>query len=176
MKIVIASLLTYLATTSLVWGQDPPSRPDRKPYQTHMEQNIDNHQVGWIDLTINKGGQGTLTATFSNGKQWAGNNFYSITSLRRKNDSIIYAVLQEKGLDGSGMGHAREGSVTNEFTLSKEQFDDLDHVAIQMGVRNCGMKMIEMHNFNDWKFALQPCEKPDMPAPTGRSPNPRTVR
>jgi hypothetical protein len=138
------------------------------PYKTHIEQNIDNHQVGWIDLDIAATGEVAVTASFSNGKQWSGNNFYSITRFRGKDGTLIKSVLQEKGLDGSGGGHAREGRVTNNFAFTSEQLANFDHVELQMGVRNCGMELIEMHNLNDWTFRTKKCEEPAAAAPSLR--------
>jgi hypothetical protein len=138
------------------------------PYKTHIEQNIDNHQVGWIDLDIAPTGEVALSATFFNGKQWSGNNFYSITRFRGKDGTLIKSVLQEKGLDGSGGGHAREGRVTNNFGFTSEQLANFDHVELQMGVRNCGMELIEMHNLNDWTFRTKKCEEPAATGPVPR--------
>jgi hypothetical protein len=152
---VAIALATFAVTPSLAMTY---------PYHLHQEQNIDDHQVGWIDLDINSNGTGLLTASFSNGKQIAGNNFYSIAVLRRKDGTIIdHPILQEKGLDGSWGGHAREGHVTNTLTLNAEQLASFDHVELKMGVRNCGMTVVEMHNLNDWTFSTQKCDPPAAP-------------
>ena len=36
------------------------------PYKLHREQNIDTHQVGWIDLMIDAQGNGSLTDSWTN--------------------------------------------------------------------------------------------------------------
>jgi hypothetical protein len=170
---VLAAFAAIVLATFAVTSQ---ARAVTYPFQIHQEQNIDSHQVGWIDLAIDPSGKGSLTAGFSNGKQWAGNNFYAITALRGKDGAVIWATIQEKGLDGSGMGHAREGRVTTNFALTKEQLDNFDHVElVKVGVRNCGMRVIEMHNLNDWTFATKPCEVPDTPKTAPARPS-RIVR
>src|SRR5262249_28559726 len=167
-----AFFATMVLATFAVTSQ---ARAVTYPFQIHQEQNIDNHQVGWIDLAIDPSGNGSLTAGWSNGAQWRGNNFYAITALRGKDGAVIWATIQEKGLDGSGMGHAREGRETTNFALSKEQLDNFDHVELKMGVRNCGMRVIEMHNLNDWTFTTKPCEVPDTPK-TAPAPPSRIMR
>jgi len=111
------------------------------PYEVHREQNIDKNQIGWIDLTVDAPGQGSLTHSWSNGKRISGNTFYSIVALVSKNGKAIYSDKQTKGLDGSGGGHAREGHVTTTFALKKEEMDELDHVVLKMGAMNCGMEI-----------------------------------
>jgi hypothetical protein len=138
------------------------------PYRTHIEQNIDHHQSGWIDVVIDETGKVSITAGFSNGKQFAGNNFYSIATLLAKDGSVLHSVLQEKGLDGSWGGHARESRVTNEFTLTPEKLANFDRIALKMGTRNCGMKVIEMHNLTDWTFSTDKCVVPEVPRPAFR--------
>jgi hypothetical protein len=136
------------------------------PIKVHREQEIDRHQVGWIDVTIQDSGKVVVAGGFSNGKQLAGNNFYGITSFVRKDGSVIHNVLQEKGLDGSWGGHAREGRVTNEFTMTPEQLAEFDHITYRAGVRNCGMKVVEMHNLNDWTFSTDKCTPPAITQPS----------
>jgi hypothetical protein len=150
--VTAATPLTGLATTY--------------PYRTHIEQNIDHHQVGWIDVAIEATGKVSITAVFSNGKQFAGNNFYSIATFLGKDGAVLHSVLQEKGLDGSWGGRAREGRVTSEFTLSPEKLADFNRIALKMGTRNCGLKVVEMHNLNDWTFSTDKCAVPDVPRPS----------
>jgi hypothetical protein len=88
------------------------------PYRCHQEQNIDTHQVGWIDLTLDAQGHGSLTDSWSNGKQTSGNTFYAVV-LVGKDGKVVYSDKQTKGLDGSWGGLAREGQVTTNFTLTK---------------------------------------------------------
>ena len=111
------------------------------PYKLHQEQNIDTHQVGWIDLTIQAQGYANLTVNWSNGKRTSGNTFYAIVVLVGKDGKAIHSDKQTKGLDGSWGSHAREGHVTTSVFLNKEQMDNFDHVALRMGVMNCGMEL-----------------------------------
>ncbi|SED72776.1 hypothetical protein [Bradyrhizobium erythrophlei] len=111
------------------------------PYKIHREQNIDAKQVGWIDLTIDPQGHGTLTQSWSNGKRTSGNTFYGIVVLVGRDGRPIYSDKQTNGLDASWGGHAREGHVTTTFSLDKAQMDDFDQVTLKMGVMNCGMKL-----------------------------------
>ncbi len=111
------------------------------PYKLHQEQNIDTHQVGWIDLMIDAQGHASLTDSWSNGKRTSGNTFYAIVVLVGKDGKAIHSDKQMKGLDGSWGGHAREGHVTTNFSLNKAQMDNFHHVALKMGVMNCGMEM-----------------------------------
>jgi hypothetical protein len=138
------------------------------PYKLHQEQNIDTHQVGWIDLTIDAQGQGSLTDSWSNGKQISGNTFYSIVVFVGKDGKPIYANKQTKGIDGSYGGHAREGHVTTSFTLTKEQMDAFDHVALKMGAMNCGIQLSSFHccdNGIEVGFSGRPCNVPAVPHP-----------
>jgi hypothetical protein len=138
----------------------PAATAETTRYVRHIEQEIDTHQVGWIDVDVRLDGKVTLHAGFSNGKQWAGNNFYAITTFRGKDGKVIKSVSQAKGLDGSMMGHAREGDVTNTFMLTPSELLNFDHVEFQAGVTNCGMEVFSMHNLNDRTFTTRKCEKP----------------
>jgi hypothetical protein len=111
------------------------------PYKIHLEQNIDTHQVGWIDLTIDSQGHASLTDSWSNGKHTSGNTFYAIVVLVGKDGKPIRSDKQTKGLDGSWGGHAREGHVTTTFILDEAQRENFDHIALKMGVMNCGMEL-----------------------------------
>ena len=136
------------------------------PYQLHQEQNIDSHQVGWIDLTIDAQGRGSLTQSWSNGKQTSGNTFYGIVVLRGKDGRVLYADKQTKGLDGSWGGHAREGHVTTGFTLNSEQMAELDHVDLKMGTMNCGMELTSVQfkdNGVEMGFSSKRCDVPNAP-------------
>jgi hypothetical protein len=119
-----------------IWASIGSAEAVTYPYKLHQEQNIDTHQVGWIDLTIDAQGHASLTDSWSNGKQTSGNTFYAIVVLVGKDGKVVYSDKQTKGLDGSGFGHAREGHVATSFTFSKEQLDEFDHVALKMGAMN----------------------------------------
>jgi hypothetical protein len=111
------------------------------PHKLRQEQNIDTNQVGWIDLVIKADGRGSLAHSWSNGKSTSGNTFYSIVVLVGKDGKTIYSDRQTKGLDGSWGGSAREGHVTTNFSLTKAQMDNFDHVELKMGAMNCGVKL-----------------------------------
>jgi hypothetical protein len=102
------------------------------PYKLRMEQNIDSHQVGWLDLTIDAHGRSNLTDSWSNGKRTSGNTFYAIVVLVGKDGKVLYSDKETMGLDGSWGGRAREGHVTTNFTLTKEQMNEFDHVVLKM--------------------------------------------
>jgi hypothetical protein len=138
------------------------------PYKLHQEQNIDTHQVGWIDLTIDAQGHGNLIYSWSNGKQTSGNTFYGIVAFWDKNGKVVYSNKQTKGLDGSWGGHAREGHVTTSFTLDKQQLADVDHVGLKMGAMNCGMELSSIQfkdNGIDVGFTGRKCNVPGVPRP-----------
>jgi hypothetical protein len=111
------------------------------PYNFHQEQNIDDHQVGWIDVKIDAQGRGTLTHSWSNGKRTSGNTFYSVVIFANKDGKVVYADKQTKGLDGSWYGPAREGRVTTQLRLTKEQMDEFDHIELKMGAMYCGLEL-----------------------------------
>jgi hypothetical protein len=137
------------------------------PYKLHEEQNIDTHQVRWIDLTIDAQGHGVLIDSWSNGKQTSGNTFYAIVVLVGKDGRVIYSDKQTKGLDGSAGGHAREGHVTTNFILSKQQLEDFDRVALKMGAMNCGMELSSFHccdNGIEVGFSTRKCNVPAAPS------------
>jgi hypothetical protein len=100
------------------------------PYHYHKEQNIDAHQIGYVDVVLNPDGTGWVTATFSNGKQWAGNKFAAETSLVSADGTKLDCIRQTKRLDGSWGGQARESSVTTEIRLTPEQLRRFDHVEV----------------------------------------------
>ena len=132
------------------------------PYKAHQEQNIDTHQVGWIDLTIDAQGHATLTDSWSNGKQTSGNTFYAIVVLVGKDGKVIHSDKQTRGLDGSWGGHAREGHVTTTFSLDKAQTDNFDHIVLKMGVMNCGMELTSFKccdNGVEATFSTKKCAK-----------------
>jgi hypothetical protein len=159
-RFVIACIGTFAAISS--------AHAVTYPYRLHQEQNIDTHQVGWIDLTIDAQGHGSLTDSWSNGKQISGNTFYAIVVLVGKDGKVIYSDKQTKGLDGSFGGHAREGQVATNFTLTKEQLDEFDHVALKMGAMNCGMELSSFHccdNGIEVGFSTRKCDAPAVPHP-----------
>jgi len=138
------------------------------PYRLHREQNIDTHQVGWIDLTIDAQGHGSLTQSWSNGKQISGNTFYGVVALRGKDAKVLYSDKQTKGLDGSWGGHAREGHVTTTFTLTPDQMAAFDHVDLKMGTMYCGTQLTSVQFKNDGVdvgFSTKRCDAPKAPAP-----------
>jgi hypothetical protein len=76
------------------------------PYKLHQKQNIDTHQVGWVDLMIDAQGHDSLTDSWSNGKRTSGNTFYAIVVLVGKDGKAIHSDKQMKGLDGSWGGRS----------------------------------------------------------------------
>jgi hypothetical protein len=112
-----------------------------KPFHWGTEQNIDHHQVGHVIIDIDANGNGRVEHFWSNGKQWSGNTFYSVVALYDAQNQLVWADKQTKGLDGSGGGHAREGSVVTTFKLSPEDLVRIDpkRVYLKMGARYSGV-------------------------------------
>jgi len=136
------------------------------PFRFFQEQNIDTHQVGHVKVDIDADGNGVLEDFWSNGKQISGNTFYAIVVLVSKNGEVVWANKQTKGLDGSFGGHAREGTVTTKFQLTKEQMASVDHVAFKLGATNCGMELTEFHCCNNGieaSFSTRKCDVPAVP-------------
>jgi hypothetical protein len=136
------------------------------PLTYHAEQNIDEHQAGWIDISIDENGNGALKDSWSNGKQVAGNTFYAIVAFRATDGSVIWSDKEEKGLDPSWWGHAREGNVTKNFSLNKEQMASLDHFDLKMGAMNCGLELSSVKFTDDGidlGFTTRPCGVPSTP-------------
>jgi len=157
-----------MAVTRKNKKEAPPAPAPALAFTHHQEQNIDNHQVGWIDIAIDPDGHGTLTHSWSNGKQIAGNTFYSVVALVRKDGTVIYSDKQEKGIDGSWFGSAREGHVTTNFTLKKDDLDAIDHVLHKMGAMNCGVQLSSFKccdNGIDLGFSTRPCSDVPKTAP-----------
>jgi hypothetical protein len=123
-KILAGAALALLAVTGAALATPP------LPYRLHREQNIDNHQVGYLDVVVNPDGSGVVVAKFSNGKQYAGNTFAVESALMNANKMPLMVFRQTKGLDGSWGGHAREGEVTIPFKLTPEQLQAFDHVEV----------------------------------------------
>jgi hypothetical protein len=109
------------------------------PYRSHVEQNIDNHQVGYVDTYIGTDGRGTVTVMFSNGKQWAGNTFAATTRFIANDGTVLLTVYQVKGLDGSYMGRAREGTVTNAIELSPDDVARFRALDVKLVALNDGV-------------------------------------
>ena len=129
--------LGLLAIGSMVLTASPASAVGY-PFKFFREQNIDNHQVGHVALTIDPLGAGTLEDFWSNGKKVAGNTFYAIVVLISKDGKAVWSDKETKGLDGSFGGRAREGSVTKKFHLTKEQMDKVDHVELNWALQIAG--------------------------------------
>jgi hypothetical protein len=154
-RLAVVVGLTFLVSTSLAAAEGVRT--------IHREQNIDHRQVGYVDVTIAPNGAVAITTKFSNGKQISGNNFYAVTQFVGKDKTIIKAVIQEKGLDGSWFGRAREGSVTNTFMMTPAELENFADISTRMGVRNCGLEVVEMKNLSDWTFSVKECSgAPDM--------------
>jgi hypothetical protein len=111
------------------------AKPDL-PYHFHAEQNIDQHQVGYLDVTMNADGSGVVHTKFSNGKRVAGNTFASATGFYGKDANPFMIVVQTKGLDGSLLhnGATQEGDVQQDVHLTPEQLGEFDHVQ-SLGMR-----------------------------------------
>lgn len=114
-----------------------------KPFHWGTEQNIDHHQVGRVVIDIDANGNGRVVHFWSNGKQWSGNTFYSVVALYDAQNQLVWADKQTKGLDGSGGGRAREGTVVTNFKLSPEDLVRIDpkRVHLKMGARNGGLRL-----------------------------------
>jgi hypothetical protein len=148
-------------TVFLVCALNFPAEAIDYPYKFHQEQNIDTHQVGWIDVAIDAQGHGLLTHNWSNGKRTSGNTFYSIVVFANKDGKQIYADKQTKGIDGSWGGHAREGHVSTHFDLNAQQMADFDHVVLKMGTMNCGVELTEFkccNNGIEATFSTKKCK------------------
>jgi hypothetical protein len=100
------------------------------PYSYHAEQNIDEHQVGYVDVVVNANGSGVVTTKFSNGQQIRGNTFSSAIGFYGAEDKPFLVVVETKGLDGSLGGPAREGTVSENIQLTQDQLRDFDHVTL----------------------------------------------
>lgn len=111
------------------------------PYRAHIEQNIDHHQVGYVDVYLTQSGAGTVDVKFSNGKQWAGNTFAAETTFVGKDGRRLAVVRQTKGLDGSFGGRAREGNVHNDIQLSADEVAQFDHVETRMRALGDGITL-----------------------------------
>lgn len=104
------------------------------PYHYQAQQNIDRHQIGYLDVVVDGGGHGVVTTKFSNGQQIRGNTFASATGFYAHNGKPFLIVVETKGLDGSLGGHAREGTVSRPVQLSPEQLKAFDHARL-IGMR-----------------------------------------
>jgi hypothetical protein len=138
------------------------------PYTLYRWQEIDTHQGGWINIAIDPDGRGSVTHSWSNGKQISGNDFYSVVVLRSKEGKVIWSDKQVKGIDGSWFGSAREDHVTTRFTLSKEQMDAFDHVDFRAGTTYCGLDLTGIHFVdNGIEIKLGTCKEhvPSAPRP-----------
>ncbi len=159
---ITAAVLLFVGVVSMLTS----AHAVEFPFRHHQEQNIDKHQVGYVDIVIDAEGRGTVTYKWSNGKQWSGNTFYSVVVFLDKKGDIVYSDRQTKGLDGSFGGRAREGSVATPFTLSKEQMAAFDHVAVKMGAENCSL-VIEAVKCCDKglevELKTQQCKQPERP-------------
>jgi hypothetical protein len=144
MRIVgaVTLLTTILAVTSSSFAMD-------YPFSFSREQNIDVHQVGHVRFTIDPRGHLTGEDFWSNGKKTSGNTFYAIVVLVDKDGKSIWSNQQTKGLDGSWTGHAREGRVSLDYQLSRDQMNAFDHAEVKLGVMNCGWELTEFHCCNN---------------------------
>jgi hypothetical protein len=109
----------------------PAGANPQLPSFFHQEQNIDNHQIGYVDVTLKADGMGWIRATFSNGQQWRWNRFGAETVFLSADGKQLLCIRQTKALEGSWTGHAREGSVTRAIHLTPEQLQAFDHVEVR---------------------------------------------
>jgi hypothetical protein len=116
--------------TIAFWTAVPADATAVFPYFYHAEQNIDNHQIGYVDVVLKADGTGWIKVTFSNGKQWAGNRFVARTVFMSADGRQLLCIRQTKTLEGSWTGHAREGSVTKAIHLTPEQLQAFDHAEV----------------------------------------------
>src|SRR5262249_49220942 len=100
------------------------------PYHYHAEQNIDERQVGVVDVVVNANGSGIVTTKFSNGQQIRGNTFSSAIGFYGADGRPFLVVVETKGVDGSLGGPAREETVSQNVQLTPDQLTDFDHVAL----------------------------------------------
>ena len=131
---LLGALFLGLATTSSNAAQ---------PIHWFAEQNIDHHQVGHVRIDIDANGNGRVEHFWSNGKQFSGNTFYSVVALYDAQNQLVWSDKQTKGLDGSGGGRAREGTVVAPIKLSPEELDRIDpkRVYLKMGARYGGIAL-----------------------------------
>jgi hypothetical protein len=106
------------------------------PYKYHTEQNIDEYQVGSVDVVVNSDGSGVVQTKFSNGKKVAGNTFASAIGFYGKDTRPFLVVVQTKGLDGTLLhnGQTQEGNVQQDLKLTADQLAEFDHVQ-SLGMR-----------------------------------------
>jgi hypothetical protein len=121
--------LTVVSTSMLL---APTFAKPNFPYHYHTEQNIDEHQVGSVDVTVNADGSSVVHTKFSNGKKVAGNTFSSATGFFGKDTKPFLVVVQTKGLDGSLLhnGKTQEGTEEQQVHLTPEQLGEFDHVQL----------------------------------------------
>jgi hypothetical protein len=100
------------------------------PYSYHAEQNIDESQVGYVDVVIDADGNGSVSTKFSNGQQIRGNTFSSATGFYAADGKLLLVVVETKGLDGSLGGRAREGTVSENVQLTPDQLKVFDHAGL----------------------------------------------
>jgi hypothetical protein len=157
-EIIAFTAAFAISSTAAVMAE--PSKAASFPFPYHNEQNIDQHQVGYVDVVIQPDGSGSVTTKWSNGKQWAGNNFYSVVYFIGNDKKPMTYVSQQKGIDGSWGGHAREASETNQFKLSQEQLAAFDHIEWRVGALRCGMKFDSINSNGEIVFKEAPCDAP----------------
>jgi hypothetical protein len=164
----LARKISVLTVGVISFAICPTLHAAQYPFQFFQEQNIDNHQVGHVKIDIDDQGTGKLEGFWSNGQKINGNTFYAIVALADKDRNVIWSDKETKGLDGSWFGHAREGTVTKDFTLNKDQMNALDHVVFKLGVLNCGLELKEFHCCNNGievALGTKKCEGSDTPSP-----------
>jgi hypothetical protein len=135
-------------------------------FSAHREQEIDQSQFGYVDISINPSGKGTVRYKWSNGKRLAGNNFYSIVALVGKDNKPIWSDKQVKGLDGSMGGKARQGEVTAQISIDPAQVLQITNVLFKTGVENCGYEVTGFKccdNGLEIEGKQKKCEQPNVP-------------
>jgi hypothetical protein len=123
------------------------------PYRYHAEQNIDQHQVGYLDVTVSADGSGVVHTKFSNGQQVRGNTFSSATGFYGSATEPFLVIVQTKGLDASLGGKPREGDEETPIKLTPEQIKEFDHVQL-IGMRamcdGIDLKCMDVEKVKKW--------------------------
>lgn len=91
---------------------------------------IDKHQLTYTSIRIGAEGKGTVTTKFSNGKQLDGDHFVTYTQFLDDQGHVLAIVRLAKGLNGSGGGKAKEGTVSSGVSLPIDQWSRVKRVRV----------------------------------------------
>jgi len=120
----VVLLLAFFAVTTEVWALKPP-------FNFSDQHKYDDHQYGYVKVSIKKDGSAHVQTKFSNGKKLDGDNFVAITSFKDNNGKTVAAVRHKRGLNAAFAGATNEDTLKDRIQLTPNQLRRIKSVRVK---------------------------------------------